>query len=443
MGDVNVVRNYFNSNERRLTGRFMFEARREPSHKVVLQKMVDTIAAALNAERVAFYALDKMNLLCIKTANRPEVLIDSHVKDIPPEGPMATVIEKQCYIYIPSILRPSEQYMLDSNGHFQPIKGNPLDPEVTADYIGKFGANFGRSGEQMSVVFGCLSLHDKTFGVFKADAFSSGRSIKPNGMTEEELLFNVAVISNLASHSLDELSTRMELLQAKKKLENQNVIVTQLLMKVLHAFKGRLTVPRSYLEMAMKLIAKIPGVRARRWLEKPLAMLVKAMQSFDQISLYMEEYLRPLKSGSLELKIDRKPVKVRELFEDLAMAQLEVENGLMEATIIADKEKVRDIVLGLIENAEKYDGKGKPIIVGCKAVGDKLEVSVKDQGIGLLPRQRQIIFEGNVRLQPEKEGEGQGLAGFKLMVEEMGGSIRAESEGYQKGSTFIFTLPIV
>ena len=443
MSDTKISGNHLYSPARKRIGKFMFEARQETSHKLVLQKMVDVIAGALDAERVAFYALDKMNLLCVKAANKPEVLLDSHVKDIPPEGPMATVIENLSVILILDILQPDEQVELDSDGHCKPIKGRPLSSEVTADYIGKFGANFGRSGEKMSMLFGCLSLHDKTFGVFKADAFSAGRSILPKTMTAEELLYNVALISDLASHSLDELSTRMELIRAKKVVEEHDRKATKLMWAAEHAFLGSLVGPRGYVQLAIEQMRRVKGVRARRQLETGAGFLMKALGKIDNAAKYAGEYLQPLKSGLVEIKIEKKPVKVQEIFEDIPMVELAIENGLMDAIIVADKGKVRDIIFGLIENAEKYDGKGKPISISCKLAGDELEIRVKDQGVGLPPNQLKKIFEGGLRLQPEKEGSGWGLAGFKMITEMMGGTIRAESEGYNKGSTFIFTLPIV
>lgn len=77
--------------------------------------------------------------------------------------------------------------------------------------------------------------------------------------------------------------------------------------------------------------------------------------------------------------------------------------------------------------------------------GSRLNIYVKDTGIGIPEGHEEIIFErfrqGSTGLCRKYEGAGLGLSISKAYVEQLGGSIRVESE-LGKGSTFLVELPI-
>ena len=110
-----------------------------------------------------------------------------------------------------------------------------------------------------------------------------------------------------------------------------------------------------------------------------------------------------------------------------------------------DEDKIKDVVLNLIDNAIKYTVKGK-ITVRAKADSRNVTVSVKDTGVGIPVGEAEKLFlkfvrgTGVARLSPD--GAGLGLFIAKKIVEEHGGRIWAESAGKGKGSTFNFSLPV-
>lgn len=96
----------------------------------------------------------------------------------------------------------------------------------------------------------------------------------------------------------------------------------------------------------------------------------------------------------------------------------------------------------LIGNALKFQGDSRPKIhVGARALTDGWEFSIRDNGIGIAPDQRDRIFTIFQRLHSRSEypGTGMGLAICKKIVEIHGGKIWVESEP-GKGSTFYFTI---
>ncbi|HEY5587173.1 MAG TPA: HAMP domain-containing sensor histidine kinase [Ruminiclostridium sp.] len=115
-----------------------------------------------------------------------------------------------------------------------------------------------------------------------------------------------------------------------------------------------------------------------------------------------------------------------------------------EKIIACDPEKIERIVLNLISNAIKFSHYGGEIFVDIKDKGEFVEISVKDNGIGIEERYLNLIFDRfkqvDTSLSKNAEGTGIGLSLVKSIVELHGGSISVESE-YGKGSKFIVVLP--
>jgi PAS domain S-box len=115
-----------------------------------------------------------------------------------------------------------------------------------------------------------------------------------------------------------------------------------------------------------------------------------------------------------------------------------------EKIIACDPEKIERIMLNLISNATKFSNDNGEIFVNVKDMGDWVEISVKDNGIGIEERKLDIIFDRfeqvDKSLSRNAEGTGIGLNLVKSIAELHGGSINVESE-YGKGSKFTVTLP--
>jgi two-component system phosphate regulon sensor histidine kinase PhoR len=117
--------------------------------------------------------------------------------------------------------------------------------------------------------------------------------------------------------------------------------------------------------------------------------------------------------------------------------------------VSADRDKVRQVLVNLIENAIKYSPDGGRITVGLESgqsSGDEQVIFfVKDEGIGIPAAEQSRIFEKFYRLDPQMTrgvgGTGLGLYICSELVNRMGGHIWVEStEG--EGSTFLLELPV-
>ncbi|MCY6369107.1 ATP-binding protein [Clostridium ganghwense] len=115
-----------------------------------------------------------------------------------------------------------------------------------------------------------------------------------------------------------------------------------------------------------------------------------------------------------------------------------------EKFIACDPDKIERIVLNLLSNALKFTNAGGNILVNMCDKGDKIVISVKDDGIGIPEEKQKTIFERFVQvdksLSRNREGSGIGLSIVKSLIEMHGGRINLISE-WGKGSEFIIELP--
>jgi PAS domain S-box-containing protein len=113
-------------------------------------------------------------------------------------------------------------------------------------------------------------------------------------------------------------------------------------------------------------------------------------------------------------------------------------------SVLADPEKLQQIVLNLLSNAVKFTEPGGTITLSSEAVGSCIEIRVADTGPGISEEKLERIFEAFVqvdrRLNQPVQGVGLGLAISQDLAKGMGGGVSVESV-VGKGSTFTLTLP--
>jgi two-component system phosphate regulon sensor histidine kinase PhoR len=111
--------------------------------------------------------------------------------------------------------------------------------------------------------------------------------------------------------------------------------------------------------------------------------------------------------------------------------------------VAGDRDKVRQVLVNLVENAIKYSPDGGRIEVGVESHGADVRFWVRDEGMGIPEAERERIFEKFYRLDPQMSrgvgGTGLGLYICNELVTRMGGRIWVEANG-KKGSTFLFEL---
>lgn len=129
--------------------------------------------------------------------------------------------------------------------------------------------------------------------------------------------------------------------------------------------------------------------------------------------------------------LDRHPVEVVADYEHLPKVPMDVN-------------RIREVLMHLLENAGKYSPSGAPIKVSSEVSENQLITSVADRGSGIDSLEQSMIFEKFYRGQNQRytaPGTGMGLAIAKVVVEAHGGTIGVVSQ-LGSGSVFSFSLPL-
>ncbi|MDD5428709.1 MAG: HAMP domain-containing sensor histidine kinase [Candidatus Omnitrophica bacterium] len=186
--------------------------------------------------------------------------------------------------------------------------------------------------------------------------------------------------------------------------------------------------------------------------------LMMANRNVDKLALIINDFflLADLESGCVELS--RNEVDINEdienainIFSDLAKVNqvaISFEPDRTVKTIIADRQKILNVLTNLISNAIKFSHNGGAVTVSTtRHNSDKgfVQVKIKDTGIGIDKKDHDKLFRSfqqiDSSLTRKFAGSGLGLAICKRIIELHKGKIWVESEA-GRGSVFVFILPV-
>jgi signal transduction histidine kinase len=162
--------------------------------------------------------------------------------------------------------------------------------------------------------------------------------------------------------------------------------------------------------------------------------------------------LAKLEAGSLHPVLAPQPVSA--LFDDVtgvmstlaekAGVELSVELVDGDIEVLADRDRIVQVLLGFVDNALKHSPAGTTVHLRARLDGQGAVLEVADEGSGIEPEQITRVFDRFYRSDQARAGRGGaglGLAIAKEIVEVHGSSIQVDSAPGQ-GATFSFTLAI-
>jgi signal transduction histidine kinase len=175
----------------------------------------------------------------------------------------------------------------------------------------------------------------------------------------------------------------------------------------------------------------------------------------DRLIRLVNDLLVLSKADSQALKLKREPLDVRDLVErsvhklapQLEEKGIVVEVGVSDGPqlVLADADRIEQVLVNLLDNAIKYSPEGGRITVAIDEGGaEMVSVAVRDEGVGIPAGDLPRVFERFYRVDRARArdggGSGLGLSIAKAIVEAHGGDITLRSEEGQ-GTTVRFTLP--
>ena len=214
-----------------------------------------------------------------------------------------------------------------------------------------------------------------------------------------------------------------------------------------HEFKSPLTSIRQLAEMLHS--GRVPSEERRRQYYDVL------LEQSERLSLLTENVLNLARIEEGRKGFELQGTDPAALLQDVVTSmqdrvrhegfsiELEIKKGL--PMIMLDRDAVTQAITNLIDNAVKYSGGSRRVLVTASDEGASLQIAVKDLGIGIREEDLDKVFErffrGGDELTRTVRGSGLGLALVREIVEAHHGNVRAESEP-GKGSTFFIRLPL-
>jgi signal transduction histidine kinase len=253
---------------------------------------------------------------------------------------------------------------------------------------------------------------------------------------------------------LEQLRVRLEeangnLEEANEKLEGLDKLKTEFLSLASHQLRSPLTAIKGYTSMMLEGDFGELNPKAKEAIDR-------VFQSSKNLTIVVEDLLNVSKIESGGMKYEMAPFSLVEVVRDMVkdfsitadkkgLKMSFTSDSEADCMTNGDKEKIRQVVLNLIDNSVKYTKEGS-IDVSVKKVGAKVLFACKDTGMGMTKEIKDTLFQKFARGEGARmntSGSGLGLYLAKEIVEGHKGRVWVESDGPNKGSTFFMELDAV
>jgi two-component system phosphate regulon sensor histidine kinase PhoR len=239
------------------------------------------------------------------------------------------------------------------------------------------------------------------------------------------------------------VSKKQKEIDELKKLE---LFRREFLADVSHEFKTPIFAAQGFIHTLLDGAIEDENVRER--------FLIKAAKNLDSLDVLVKDLLSLSQMETGDIKMNLTQVDMRQLtvnifgrLENIAadrniLLKLKPDD-LLEVWVKADRDRMEQVMLNLVENAIKYGNEGGKVIVHFNEGKKYISISVRDNGPGIPQEHLNRIFERFYRVDKsrskERGGTGLGLAIVKHIISAHGSRISVASKA-EKGTTFSFKL---
>ena len=269
-----------------------------------------------------------------------------------------------------------------------------------------------------------------------------------NSLAYEEIKAFNATLKDEVEHATRKLKSANERLKELDQVKDEFVSIAS------HELRTPLTSIRNYQWMLL-------NDKGGTLTEKQRYYTDRAYQSTNRLTKLVTDMLNVSRIDSGRILLDvsniQLPKMTNEILDELQQKIQEknitiqhhfVTNSSLPS-VLADVDKIKEVIINLIYNALKFTPEKGSIDISYEFHKGFITTLIKDTGIGINKEYLSSLFtkfgfvKNSLRSNhPSTESTGLGLYISKAIVELHGGKIWVESEGENKGSTFIFTLPV-
>jgi two-component system, OmpR family, sensor histidine kinase KdpD len=285
---------------------------------------------------------------------------------------------------------------------------------------------------------------DTERGVYYIPIRMGVRAIASLGISGRELARQtVEAVSTMVAIAIERARAVEQLSQTEAERQGER-LKSALLDSITHDFRTPLT----SMKAAVSSLLSSKSSDA----EQTHELLTIVDEECDRLNRLVEEAgeMAKLEAGEFELELEAVPIE--EIIQaslahcKLALAgrpvDVQISPGLPPVT--ADRERAKEAMVQLIDNANLYSPKDLPITITAELTGDSVTTSVADQGPGIDDFDQTMIFEKFYRGKDQRylvRGTGMGLPIAKAIIAAQNGTIGVTSQ-LGHGSVFSFTLPV-
>ena len=319
---------------------------------------------------------------------------------------------------------------LDSNGGVEPISSNqafPISPQKEA--LRSASVN----GEDLRTIysFDGIPIRLLTYRLpegYQTKYLQLGRPIDDRVRLMNQFLMGLIVISLIVLLFVGLLSWWMagrSLVPAQRSLEEQQAFIAN----ASHELRTPLTLIRAGTELAARSIPE----------GEPKQLLSDVMHDVDYMNKMVEDLLLLSRLDNKRLTIDRKPVSVNTLLNDIQNQSQMIAGGQIVQTsllsqdrmVLADPDRLRQVLLILLDNAIQHTPQTGNIKVGAEVMKKQIALHISDSGSGISDESIPHIFERFYKAPShtgtQNRGAGLGLSLAKSLVEMQHGQIQVKS----------------
>jgi signal transduction histidine kinase len=228
-------------------------------------------------------------------------------------------------------------------------------------------------------------------------------------------------------------------------VENAWIKQQQFIANASHELRTPLTFIRASAEMGMRQSQKKTA---------PEDLFEDIIAEVDHLSNIVSDLLLLSRLDNEKMLYELEPIEINHFFKEikrqlsprLGTDDLEIILQNLDGCVFADKEKLRQVAIILLDNAIRYSPKGGKIFVSSIILNNKIKINITDHGKGIPASKLPQVFERFYQVEDARnaahQGVGLGLSIAKLLVEGQNGEIAITSE-FGAGTTAVITLPSV
>ncbi len=245
-------------------------------------------------------------------------------------------------------------------------------------------------------------------------------------------------------HALDGTAQAMHALsQARAQAESANRAKDEFLAMLGHELRNPLNAITAAAQLLRMRPDGPPAVMAQGVLQRQTAHLTKLV----------DDLLDASRVSQGKIDVEQRPLEFAALVQRVAVQMVgsspkhRLDLRLERVWVSGDETRLEQIVTNMLSNAVRYSPDGGAIELVLARAGDRVQLSVRDEGVGmaaeLLPHVFDLFVQGKRGAARSQGGLGIGLTLAHRLAELHGGRLDAHSDGEGKGSTFTLTLPSV